>query len=84
MASRPSMQLAFAFWAVMAMLMMPYDGSFSQPVDSTLEEDWSAHEVITVSNGFNASDGFTPSNITVDSTDGTPVSYTHLTLPTKA
>ena len=72
MASRPSMQLAFAFWAVMAMLMMPYDGSFSQPVDSTLEEDWSAHEVITVSNGFNASDGFTPSNITVDSTDGTP------------
>lgn len=73
MASPLGKQIAFSLWAVLAMLSMPYVGVISPVEEGLLEEEIEIQEVIAEATGFNVSDGFTPSNITVASTTGQPV-----------
>ena len=65
--------LAFALWTVLAMVSMPYVGVIDAPQDVSLEVPKPPLEIIQASTGFNASDGFTPTNITVQSGDGSPL-----------
>ena len=65
--------LVFVLWSVLAMISMPYVGVIEAPHDATLEDPKSPFEIIQASTGFNASDGFTPGNITVQSGDGSPL-----------
>ena len=65
--------LAFALWTVLAMVSMPYVGVIDAPQDVSLEVPKPPLEIIQASTGFNASDGFTPTNITVQSSDGSPL-----------
>lgn len=53
------------------MLLLPYSGVLDAA--EPLVEDHEKASVIAVVAGFNASDGFTPSNITVNSANGTPM-----------
>ena len=53
------------------MFLLPYSGVLEAA--EPLEVEHEQASVITVVEGFNASDGFTPSNITVDSATGTPM-----------
>ncbi|MDA8818370.1 hypothetical protein N9N11_01190 [Candidatus Poseidoniales archaeon] len=65
--------LVFVLWTVLAMISMPYVGVIEAPHDASLEDPNSPLEIIQASTGFNASDGFTPSKITVQSGDGSPL-----------
>ena len=65
--------LAFVFWAVMAMALMPYSGVFEADSHEEMEDITPSMKTIKASTGFNASDGFTPSNITVTSSNGAPL-----------
>jgi hypothetical protein len=65
--------LAFALWTVLAMVSMPYVGVIDAPQDVSLEVPKPPLEIIQASTGFNASDGFTPTNITVQSWRREPV-----------
>ena len=65
--------LTFVFWAVMAMVMMPYSGILEAEPHVELEYTTPPTQTIQASTGFNASDGFTPSNITVTSSNGVPL-----------
>jgi hypothetical protein len=73
MATPLAKQMTFAFGAVLAMLLMPYTGTVQPSTIEALNSTDEAMEVITISSGFNASDGYIPSNITVNSNDGEPV-----------
>lgn len=64
--------IGFALWAVMAMLLMPYSGLSTDVEPSVFHPDRQAQQIIESSTGFNASDGYTPTNITVNPTNGTP------------
>ena len=72
MATPLAKQIAFVFWAVLAMLLMPYTGTVQPSTIEALNSIDEPMEVTAISSGFNASDGFTPSNITVNSHDGEP------------
>ena len=73
MATSLAKQIGFAFWAVLAMLLMPYTGTVQPSTNEALNSTDEAMEVITISSGFNASDGYIPFNISVNSNDGEPV-----------
>lgn len=53
------------------MMLVPYSGFFEAPVPLT--EEIGEAKVVSTDSSFNASDGYTPSNITVNSLNGTPV-----------
>ena len=55
------------------MALMPYSGVFQAEPYSELENQIPPMQTNKISTGFNASDGFTPSNITVNSSDGVPL-----------
>jgi hypothetical protein len=65
--------LAFALWTVLAMVSMPYVGVIDARQDASLEVPKPPLQIIQASTGFNASDGFTTTNITVQSGDGSPL-----------
>lgn len=71
MANLSASHFVFVFWAVVGMLLLPYSGVLDAA--EPLVEEHEQASVIAVVGGFNASDGFTPSNITVNSADGTPM-----------
>ena len=65
--------LAFALWTVLAVVSMPYVGVIDARQDASLEVPKPPLQIIQASTGFNASDGFTTTNITVQSGDGSPL-----------
>ncbi len=55
------------------MLLMPYSGVIDPGSEVNLADEVVVLSSVSTSSGFNASDGFTPSNITVNPSNGTPM-----------